>query len=306
LGLKKTKKQKKHRRNGLIEFEELKNRKEIGRGTSGTVFSATFKGETVAVKLGMVKDVLKELRLMVKLQRKELHPNVIKLKGICVDPEGIVMEYMKNGNLLNYLQRNPKQRLCTIFEWGIGISKGMEYLHQHQILHRDLALRNMLVGEIIKVSDFGLSKILVDTPYTSFTGDSLPCHWLSPECWEGKGASKKGDVWSFGVTLWEMMTLRRPYNKHSKETIALNIKNQNFIDSTFQLFCPQLFFSVIQACLKTHSSLRPDFTQLVYLLEGNFQQLSDNDKYLVVECGEKQQISNIQTEHAGYAEFPNN
>ncbi|CAB3986462.1 tyrosine- kinase receptor Tie-1-like [Paramuricea clavata] len=92
---------------------------------------------------------------------------------------------------------------------------GMQYLESKKLVHRDLAARNILVAteSHVKISDFGLSRIYDDDYYRSHRENQrLPIRWLAPECLEQKKFTVYSDVWSLGVTLWEMFSYgKRPY-----------------------------------------------------------------------------------------------
>jgi len=264
------------------EVMNLKRGQEIGRGFSGTVYSAKLGGERVALKkFHQNTAMIKDLQLMSKLQT---HPHVIQLKGLLVQQKLLIMEFLENGDLRSFLNSNPNQQSSTIFQWGVQIAKGMEYLHNNGILHRNLALRNILLSKklVAKIGDFGMSKSPAD-PSEMFASVNFPLYWLPPECWRGAELSKEADVWSFGVTLWEMITLQKPYRGKTIDDLIHSLKHQHQVDDLFHFNFP--FFTIAKTCLDLDIDKRPTFEQLVGTLEDMFEGLEEEIKGKEIECG---------------------
>ena len=153
------------------------------------------------------ESLLQEAKLMASLDAF----HVVKLIGICVNfkPYLVVLEYMEHKSLLSFIKipNNPNIRPLT--QMALEISDGMFYLEQNSILHRDLAARNCLVSSdyTIKISDFGLSKLLNDSSYYQAQSDvAKPYRHMAPESLSFNCFSSSSDVYSFGVVLWELAT----------------------------------------------------------------------------------------------------
>jgi len=167
----------------------------------------------------------KEIKFMSRLK----DDNIVRLLAVCTtDTPFIVMEYMENGDLNQYLQKHvlapsegptkPNQLPVSILLYmAVQIASGMRYLASLKYVHRDMATRNCLVGMnfTVKISDFGMSRSLYEHSYYRVRGRAmLPIRWMATESFYGR-FSEKTDIWSFGVTMWEifMLTKTQPYEE---------------------------------------------------------------------------------------------
>lgn len=121
----------------------------------------------------------------------------------------LVMELASQGALDSFL-KNEKNNvsLRDKLKYSFDASKGLEYLHQHGCIHRDVAARNFLMHKnVVKITDFGLSKQLSDLAHKYKLKDiqaKLPIRWLAPEVIVTATYTFKSDVYSFGILLWEV------------------------------------------------------------------------------------------------------
>ena len=188
---------------GEVHICEVENLAEIVEDAKR--YSTALIGVTkVAVKLlkagqdsSVREEFMKEARVMTKLE----HENVVQLIGVCLDePQCMVVEYMENGDLMQFLQAherytgppNPRISLIpsnvivndTLFYIILQITAGMNYLSSQGFVHRDLATRNCLVGHsfTVKIADFGMSRNLYSKQYYRIEGKAvLPIRWMAPE-----------------------------------------------------------------------------------------------------------------------------
>ncbi|XP_030641458.1 epithelial discoidin domain-containing receptor 1 [Chanos chanos] len=237
-------------------------------------------------------DFLKEVKILSRLK----DPNIIRLLGVCVstDPLCMVTEYMESGDLNQYLssrvlldKTGPVHNSYTIsypalISMASQIASGMKFLSSLNFVHRDLATRNCLVGgergEVggnggerqIKIADFGMSRNLYAGDYYRIQGRAvLPIRWMAWECILMGKFTTASDVWAFGVTLWEMLSVcqEQPYSHMTDEQVIDNA-GEFFRDHGRQVYlcrpavCPQGLYELMLSCWNRESKLRPSFTHI--------------------------------------------
>ncbi|XP_053527406.1 proto-oncogene tyrosine-protein kinase receptor Ret isoform X3 [Artibeus jamaicensis] len=279
--------------------------KTLGEGEFGKVVEATafrLKGKagymTVAVKMlkenaspNELRDLLSEFNLLKQVN----HPNVIKLYGACSQdgPLLLIVEYAKYGSLRGFLREsrkagpgyvgsrgshnssyldNPDERALTMgdlisFAWQI--SRGMRYLAEMKLVHRDLAARNVLVaeGRKMKISDFGLSRdVYEEDSYVKRSKGRIPVKWMAIESLFDHIYTTQSDVWSFGVLLWEIVTLGgNPYPGIPPERLFNLLKTGYRMERPDN--CSEEMYSLMLQCWKQEPDKRPVFADISKDLE---------------------------------------
>ncbi|MCL7042455.1 hypothetical protein MKW94_006872 [Papaver nudicaule] len=260
-----------------ITLKDLTFDEQIGRGSCATVYRGLWCGSEVAIKVLSNLDypedllLLRSFRQEVLLMKRLRHPNVVLFMGAVNSPQRlcIVTEFLPRGSLFHLLRRQT-----PTFDWrrrvlmALDIARGMNYLHRYNppIIHRDLKSSNLLVSKNwrVKVGDFGLSRLKHATFLTS-TGNGTP-EWMAPEVIRNEPADEKSDVFSFGVVLWELATLKIPWNDlNSMQVIAavgfMNQRNEIPNDTN------PLWASLIESCWHSDPKCRPTFEEVLEKLK---------------------------------------
>jgi len=190
------------------------------------------------------------------------HPYIVKLydtftanRKIC-----IIMEYCENGDLGLYLKRQMGRSLpeSKIWRFFIEMCLGMQYLHANRILHRDIKTINMFLtkDDKIKIGDLGVAKVLNQTLGMAQTVVGTP-YYLSPELCEEKPYNNKSDIWSLGCVLYELCTLRHPFEATNQAALILKILRGNYspISSTYSVSMTNMINSLLTKSQKERPSI---------------------------------------------------
>uniref|UniRef100_A0A672U303 Discoidin domain receptor tyrosine kinase 1 n=1 Tax=Strigops habroptila TaxID=2489341 RepID=A0A672U303_STRHB len=222
------------------------------------------------------RDFLQEARTMGRLR----DPNIVRLLGVCAGPGPlcIITEYMEHGDLHQFLggPTGHALSLATLLHVGAQIASGMRFLSGLNVVHRDLATRNCLVGPgvTVKVADFGMSRPLYTAHYYRVRGRALlPIRWMAWECILMGTFTPASDAWAFGVTLWEVLTRCReqPYGRLSDEQVIANAGHHFRAQGRQEYLpcppgCPPALHGVMLRCWARDAADRPSFGLLHRLL----------------------------------------
>ncbi|KAI9560161.1 hypothetical protein GHT06_014172 [Daphnia sinensis] len=279
----------------------------IGEGNFGQVWKAEAEDicgcqGTLLVAVKTVKDgaaakekqeLLREMRIM---QQVGPHPNVVALLGCCTEQEPflLIMEYVMYGRLLTFLRDHRSHQTYYNYStdsealtsrdlttFAYCVAKGMEYIYSKGVVHRDLAARNVLVdhNKLCKVADFGLSRSVRDTAgemYEQRVKGALPIRWMAPESLIQSVFTQKSDVWSFGILVWEIVTLgSTPYPGMEAREVMRRVKDGHRLERPSH--CRPEFYRLMSRCWHSDPQRRPDFGELKSELG---QLLDDSDGYI--------------------------
>ncbi|ESO07613.1 hypothetical protein HELRODRAFT_190996 [Helobdella robusta] len=284
----------------LIRENELKRKNVIGSGAFGTVYKGYWTPEgtrnmkiPVAIKVltehylpsgaddesNSENSILGEAHIMASV----MHPCCVQILAICVtSPIMLISQLMPLGCLLEYVKKfEQKIGSKHLVTWAMQIAHGMSYLEQKNIVHRDLAARNVLVQDSfkVKITDFGLAK-LVDRREGQFQsrGGKLPVKWMSIESIKYRIFSHKSDVWSYGVTLWELFTFGcRPYEDVSSQRLLEVLEMGQRLNQPS--VCTIDVYMIMIKCWLVDACSRPTFLQLH---EEFNKMLEDPARYIVI------------------------
>ncbi|XP_026331015.1 fibroblast growth factor receptor homolog 1-like isoform X4 [Hyposmocoma kahamanoa] len=293
-----------------VPRETLSLGKILGEGEFGKVVKAECVGilkpgvpSVVAVK--MLKEGHTDAEMMALVSEMEMmkmigkHVNIINLLGCCTQdgPLYVIVEYAPNGNLREFLRNHragnryespiqdlKDKRTLTqkdLVSFSYQVARGMEYLASRRCIHRDLAARNVLVSDdcVLKIADFGLAKdVHSNDYYRKKTEGRLPVRWMAPESLYHKVFTTQTDVWSFGVLLWEIMTLGgTPYPTVPGQYMYQHLSAGHRMEKP--PCCSLEIYMLMRECWSFSPGDRPSFTELVEDLD-KILTVTANQEYL--------------------------
>eukprot|EP01117_Protostelium_nocturnum_P016504 TRINITY_DN6541_c0_g1_i1.p1 TRINITY_DN6541_c0_g1~~TRINITY_DN6541_c0_g1_i1.p1 ORF type:complete len:754 (-),score=232.36 TRINITY_DN6541_c0_g1_i1:129-2390(-) len=249
-----------------IEYNSLIMQELLGKGFFGEVKKALWKGTEVAVKvLYRVENeqvFFKELGIIQKLR----HPNIIMFLGASLDGENrcIITEYLSGGNVHRLIHNDwiiLEKNVMLRYRIAMDVIRGMTYLHDLKIVHRDLTPKNLLLDTTYtcKVCDFGLSRIKEDSGSLTTSLGCLP--YQAPEVFRGRRYTEKSDVFSFGMVLYELLSGEEPHKGREPLRFANMVAFEDFRPPLPDV--PGFWMDLITKCWSVDPDKRPSFKDLL-------------------------------------------
>ncbi|XP_015862034.1 tyrosine-protein kinase receptor UFO isoform X3 [Peromyscus maniculatus bairdii] len=300
-------------RDVMVDRHKVALGKTLGEGEFGAVMEGQLNQDDSILKVAVktmkiaictrseLEDFLSEAVCMKEFD----HPNVMRLIGVCFqgsDREGfpepvVILPFMKHGDLHSFLLYSrlgdqpvflPTQMLVKFMA---DIASGMEYLSTKRFIHRDLAARNCMLNENMSVcvADFGLSKKIYNGDYyRQGRIAKMPVKWIAIESLADRVYTSKSDVWSFGVTMWEIATRgQTPYPGVENSEIYDYLRQGNRLKQPVD--CLDGLYALMSRCWELNPRDRPSFAELREDLENTLKALppaQEPDEILYVNMDE--------------------
>ena len=256
-----------------IDFGEM-----FASGQFGVVYRGTYKTEKgdIPVAVKQLKESANNDALITFMREAASmaqfsHPNVLRLLGVITtrQPWMIVTELLKTElrEFLIKLRDSPSiehMQRGLLVKFSVEIADGMEYLAMRKFVHRDLAARNVLVAKdlTVRIADFGMSReIGSESDYYTSSGGILPLRWTAPEAVFYQKYSEKSDVWSYGMTLYEIWSLGDiPWGEDTNQEIISALSLMKSISPPHS--CPEVVGKVMMETWQHDKQDRPTFTEV--------------------------------------------
>lgn len=252
-----------------MAIEGYKKIRTVGRGAFGTaiLYRKVASDILIVIKeINMIELTEREKQMAlneVQILSSLCHPNIIQYLG-SLEVDGVLMiemEYADGGTLAQLISHSSFLRELEALSLFKQCVAAIEYMHKNNILHRDLKTANVFLTKkkLIKVGDFGISKILT-TKGQALTVLGTP-YYISPEMCEGKQYDTKSDVWALGCILYEMACLHKTFRGENLSALVNNIMKVNFepIPRNYS----EGFCRLVTHLLQKDPSLRPNATEIL-------------------------------------------
>ncbi|KAF9647398.1 kinase-like protein [Thelephora ganbajun] len=216
------------------------------------------------------QEKIKELFYREAIVWKHLsHPNIVPFKGVTFDPLQLVSEWMPGGELREHIRNNPGADPTSLL---IGIAEGLAYLHSYEVIHGDLEGPNILVDTSghARITDFGLASIVRDpgSVASAFDGSGHAPRWTAPEIFRGGPASKKSDVFSFAMVIFEVFSGTVPFHDIAAPAVTTSIMDGERPSRPTHPSLIDPLWKLTQRCWKDTAKDRPEMQEVIKELKG--------------------------------------
>ncbi len=281
---------------GMLIGDRYEILEKIGTGGMSDVYKAKCHKLNRFVAVKVLKQEFSENENFVSKFKVEaqaaaglMHPNIVNVYDVGNENgiNYIVMELVEGITLKKYIEKKARLSVKEAISIAIQVSMGIEAAHNNHIIHRDIKPQNIIISKDgkVKVTDFGIAKAATSNTITSNVMGSV--HYTSPEQARGGFSDEKSDIYSLGISLFEMLTGRVPFNGDT--TVAIAIKHIQEPIPSPRDFVSEIPFSVVQIVLKctqkspdrryqTMSELTEDLKRSLMTPDEDFVKLVDPDE----------------------------
>lgn len=275
---------------GMMIGDRYEILEKIGTGGMSDVYKAKCHklNRYVAVKVlkqefGENANFVSKFRIEAQAAAGLMHPNIVNVYDVGEDNgiHYIVMELVEGITLKKYIEKKARLSYKEAVSIAIQVSMGIEVAHNNHIIHRDIKPQNIIISKDgkVKVTDFGIAKAATSNTITSNVMGSV--HYTSPEQARGGYSDEKSDIYSLGITMFEMLTGRVPFN--GETTVAIAIKHIQEEMPSPKEFVPEIPSSVegivLKCCQKSPDRRYQNMQELIADLK---QSLINPDEDFVV------------------------
>uniref|UniRef100_A0A674B262 receptor protein-tyrosine kinase n=1 Tax=Salmo trutta TaxID=8032 RepID=A0A674B262_SALTR len=279
----------------ILRAPELKKVKALGSGVFGTVHKGLWIPEGDSVKIPVAIKTIQDhtgRQTFTEITDHMLsmgsldHPYIVRLLGVCPGASlQLVTQLSSQGSLLKHIRHHrdnlDPQRLLN---WCVQIAKGMYYLEEHCMVHRNLAARNVMLKNdyFVQISDYGVADLLYpdDKKYVYSDSNKTPINikWMALESILFRTYTHQSDVWSYGVTVWEMMSFgAEPYATMQPQDVPSVLEKGERLPQPH--ICTIDVYMVMVKCWMIDENIRPTFKELA----NDFIRMArDPPRYLVI------------------------
>ncbi|KAJ6252351.1 leucine rich repeat kinase 2 [Anaeramoeba flamelloides] len=251
-----------------IDTDEIKNLQEIGEGKSKIVYRGKYNNGVVALlklkgQFNFDKKEIETFKSEIQILNNFRHPNMVQIFGAStkVPNYAIICEFCEGGDLTHLLQSTEKITDEKKFKLAEDIAKGLSFLHDKNIIHRDLKSANVLITkDVAKITDLGISIIQSKKgeTLTEYAGTKI---WMAPEILRGEQYSFSADIYSMGIILWEIATRKLPLTELKESEIMEKVGNQNYRPKLPEKWT--YFNELMASCWDTDPNVRPQAVEFL-------------------------------------------